>query len=161
MQTRMIALSALAVIFAGGAMAAEPRGVQTYEWSGSVDVYVPCAGEIVREDYIVQGRGHVFETKNGTVHVVDDWVIHQTLTGLSTGREWIGEGVSPYHASVKVDQSGVTQWVQRMRFTPVVKGDPKFMYENQYKVTVNANGELVVERLDVPLEDGFRCLPTK
>lgn len=161
MKTTMMALSALAVIFAGGAMAAEPRGVQTYEFSGSEEVYFPCAAEIVREDYIIQGRGHVFETKNGTVHFVDNWVIHQTLTGLSTGREWIGEGVSPYQGSVKVDQSGVTQWVSRVRYTPVVKGDPRFMYENQYKVTVNANGELVVERLDVPREDGFRCLPTK
>ena len=161
MQRSMMALSALAVIFAGGAMAAEPRGVQTYEFSGSNDAYFPCAGEIVRVDYIVQGRGHAFETKNGTVHFVDNWVIHHTLTGLSTGREWIGEGVSPYQGSVKVDQGGVTQWVSRIRYTPVVKGDPKFMYENRFKVTVNANGDLVVERLDVPFEDGFRCLPTK
>jgi hypothetical protein len=161
MRTSMMTLSAMAVIFAGGAMAAEPRGVQAYEFSDSYELYFPCAAEMLRVDSFVQGRGHVFETKNGTVHIVDNWTIHETLTGLSSGREWIGEGVSPYLGSVKVDQSGVTQWVSLIRHTPVVKGDPKFMYENRYKVTVNADGDLVVERLDVPFEDGFRCLPTK
>jgi hypothetical protein len=36
-----------------------------------------------------------------------------------------------------------------------------FMYQNEYKVTVNANGELVVERLDVPPEEGYPCLGKK
>jgi hypothetical protein len=36
-----------------------------------------------------------------------------------------------------------------------------FIYQTEYKVTVNANGELVVERLGETFEDAFRCLPTK
>lgn len=153
---RIIATFAIAVI-TGGAMAAEPRGVQTYEFTESWDYYNPCAGEMVHANDIVEGRGHVFETKNGTVHVLDNWRLYHTQTGLSSGREWIGEGVSPFQGSFTVDAGSVNQWVSRIRFTPVVAGDPKFMYQVQYKVTVNANGELVVERL-TPADDAFRCL---
>lgn len=157
MKTRIMTLGALAVIVAGGAMAAEPRGVQTYEFSESVEQYVPCLDEVVRIDGVVQVRGHAFETKNGPIHVLDNWFIHQTATGLSSGREWIGEGVSPFQGSQKVGQSIVAQWVSRIRYTPVAAGDPKFMYENEFKVTVNANGELVFERLDDPPEERYRC----
>jgi hypothetical protein len=161
MKTKIMALSALAVIVAAGAMAAEPRGIQTYEFQESFEQYWPCADEMVRVNGIIEVRSHLFETKNGTLHLIDSWFIHHAVTGLSSGREWIGEGVSPFQASLKADQGGVSQWVSRIRYTPVVAGDPKFMYQNEYKVTVNANGELVVERLADPMEDAFRCLSKK
>ena len=161
MKTRIMTLGALAVIVAGGAMAAEPRGVQTYEFSESVEQYVPCLDEVVRIDGVVQVRGHAFETKNGPIHVLDNWFIHQTATGLSSGREWIGEGVSPFQATQKVGQSIVAQWVTRIRYTPLESGDPMFMYQNEYKVTVNANGELVVERVVDPPEKAYPCLGKK
>ena len=162
MKTRMIAPVALAVLVAGGAMAAEPRGIQTYEFADSaVDVSIECLNEMVRFEGIIQVRTHMYETKNGPVHLVENWFIHQTATGLSSGREWIGEGVSPFQATQKVGQSIVAQWVTRIRYTPVEAGDPMFMYQNAFKVTVNANGELVMERAVDPPEEAYPCLGKK
>lgn len=161
MKTTALLLCALAPFMAGSVLAGEPRGVQTYEFSYTAEGYVPCLGEIVSFDATVEVRGHVFSTKNGTVHVLDNWTITQFATGQSTGREWLGKGVSPFQSNTKVDGSGVTQWVSRVRFDPVTKGDPALIGEDQFKVTINANGELVVERLPHPGLEGLRCLPAK
>jgi hypothetical protein len=55
----------------------------------------------------------------------------------------------------------VTQSVGNARFGPVAKGDPAIFNQNWFKITVNANGELVVERLFAPGLEHFRCQPDK
>jgi hypothetical protein len=159
MRKLTLLLLALTPFIAGNAFAGEPRGIQTYEIPELFDVYIPCLGEVVRVNSSTEGRGHVFETQKGTVHVIDNWFIHQMITGLSSGREWLGEGVSPFQMNIKVDGSGVNQWVSRIRWVPMDKGDPTVTYQNQFKVTVNAAGELVLVRPETPIEEAFRCLP--
>lgn len=159
MRTTALLVCALAPFAVGNVLAGEPRGVQTSVISETSDVYIPCLGEVLTVNGIIEVRGHVFETTNGAVHVLDNWTISQFIKGLSSGREWLGKGVSPFQSNIKVDGSGVTQWISRIRWEPIAKGDPAVAYQNQFKVTVNANGELVVERLPYPGGEGFRCLP--
>lgn len=162
MKTTALLLCALAPFVAGSVLAGEPRGIQTYEFSVPTnEAYIPCLNEIVSFSINIEVRTHVFSTTNGTVHVLDNWTYSGFATGLSTGREWLTRGVSPFQSNTKVDGSGVTQSVINGRFDPVAKGDPAFFNQNWFKMTVNANGELVVERLFAPGVEHFRCQPDK
>jgi hypothetical protein len=49
MKTGMVALGALAVVIAGGAMTGEPRGMQGYELELEGDTHVPCNGEFIHD----------------------------------------------------------------------------------------------------------------
>ena len=49
-KTGIVGLGALAVVIAGGAMTAEPRGMQSHELEFEDDTYIPCFGEY-RHDF--------------------------------------------------------------------------------------------------------------
>jgi hypothetical protein len=49
MKTGMVALGALAVVIAGGAMTTEPRGMQSDELEFEGDTYIPCPGEHIHD----------------------------------------------------------------------------------------------------------------
>jgi hypothetical protein len=161
MKTTALLLCALAPFVAGSVVAGEPRGVQTYEFATESDAYIPCLDEVVRFNITIEVRTHVFSTKTGTVHLLDNWTYGGFATGLSTGREWLNRGVSPFQSNTKVDGSGVTQSIINQRFDPVAKGDTAFYRHDTFKITVNANGELVVERLFAPGVEEFRCKQDK
>ena len=162
MKSTALLLCALAPFVVGSALAGEPRGVQTYEFSVPTnDGYIPCLDEVVRFDLTIEVRTHAFSTKNGMVHLLDNWTYSGFATGLSTGREWLIRGVSPFQSNTKVDGSGVTQSIINQRFVPVAKGDTEFYRHETFKITVNANGELVVERLFAPGVEEFRCRQDK
>jgi len=162
MKTTAWLLCALAPFVAGSVLAGEPRGVQTYEFSVPTnDAYIPCLNEIVSFSLSIEVRTHVFSTKNGTVHLLDNWTYSGFATGLSTGREWVIGGVSPFQSNTKVDGSGVIQSIINQRYDPVAKGDTAFYRHDTFKITVNANGELVVERLFAPGVEEFLCKHNK
>ena len=152
-------LLALAVCVAGGATASEPRGIQTAQQSFSFSVAVPCLSEVLEQNVLVDVRYHVFETGAGSIHVIDNWRLYYFVVGLSSGRTWLGEGVSPYQLNTKVEKGVVEQWISRIRLTPQDEGSPTILYSNQFRVTLNANGDLVVVHEEEPLGDSFRCLP--
>jgi hypothetical protein len=154
----MIVLSALALIIAGGAMAGEPRGIQTAQFENTFDAYIPCLDEVTSNEVRVEVRYHVFETAAGTFHVIDNWTLHRVVTAPS-GRAWLGRGVSPYQFNAKVGKGVAEQFIARLRLMPITDDTPIMLFQNQFKITVNANGDLVVLHEENPTEELFRCLP--
>ena len=61
---------------------------------------VACLGEDVVGTYHVSGRYQEFTTPSGTLHVRDNWKVVSVLYGVTTGRTWYAEGVSPLSANV-------------------------------------------------------------
>ena len=158
MKKRAFAFVAMAVLVAGYAHGDASHAIQTYERLDNWSFYIPCLGQVVDVVGLIEIRYHEFETKGGTIHVVDNWSIHH-LVSDPLGREWLGEGVSPFQLSTKLAKGQVVQWISRIRYAPQTPETPRFMFENQFKVTVDANGELRVFHDEAPSADWYRCLP--
>ncbi len=92
---------------------------------------------------------------------MDNW--HYTAHHVVTisGRVWVGEGVSPYHLNTKLEKGLVEQWVSTVNFVEVVEHAPAYRYKDAFKITVNANGELVVLHEEDLVGVGFKCLGPK
>jgi hypothetical protein len=159
MKKRMLALSALAMIVAGGAMAGEPRGMQTFEiretWPA---VYVPCLNEELTTTVFIEVRFHEFVTPSGVTHFAGSTVEHYLATTPS-GREWVGGGVYSEELNSRIGKGQTYQFGRRLRLMPTTEDTPIVMFKFQAKWTVNANGEPVVfERWHFPHEEAFTCL---
>jgi hypothetical protein len=158
---RLLAITAM-TLAVGSSSAGEPRGIQVYTFENAPpDLYIDCLGENVRRTVSGETRFHSFETASGVVHVIDNWTFTVYAVGAITGRIWVGHAKSPYQFNVKLGTNGVEQWISRMRFKPLDEGSPIWMYENQFKITVNANGDLVAYHAEDPVYEGFRCLPNE
>jgi hypothetical protein len=153
--------AATAMLFAGSALAAEPRGTVTYTGTESYPpFYLDCVNEVVSATANYESRFHQFETAGGTVHVLDNWS-YTTLYTSATGRQWISHGVSPAHLNMRLDKASAVGYTSSSRVVPVDGGpQPSFMFKSNYKIAINALGEVVVQILPVPGE-GFRCLGPK
>jgi hypothetical protein len=136
--------SVAATLLAGGALAANPGGTISYTGTES---YPPF--------YL-----HTFETAGGTVHILDNWSFTTLYTSVS-GRQWISYGVSPAHLNLRLDKGSVVGYTSSSRAMPVDGGpNPSFIFNSNYKVTMNALGEVVVEIVPVP-GGNFTCLGPK
>ena len=139
------------------------NGVQFYESYNVIDppgVYVDCLGENIAGVEHIRGAYHEVFTPSGIYHLLDNWKFSGELTGLVTGRTWVAKGVSPFQANVGPGQAA--QWLSKIVYKPLSGDGPIFFYENEFKVTVNANGELVVDRpFNTNVEELFRCAGKK
>ncbi len=164
MNKSLFGISAMALV-TSGALAADPRSMDVFSWTEPLDPpgqYVPCLNEYIVGERVLETSCHEFETTPGTYHIVDNWRIAVYYEGLSSGNHWVGHGRSPFQLNLKLDQGQVVQWVSHVQMMPLEDGGPRWVYENEFKVTVNANGDLVVEHVDVPEVEGYGCLgPTK
>ena len=135
------------------------NGTDTYETSLSFsDFYVACLGEMVSADVSIDGLYHEFDTPSGKHHLIDHWKYTVELTGLTTGRKWFGRGGSPLVSNVGPGETLFFQDNWQVR--PIFGDGPKIKVHVRFKVTVNANGELVVLNDDadgVPPEDLYQC----
>lgn len=160
MKCALLAVAAL-TLAAGSSSAGAPRGVQVYTFEQDFpEIYIDCLGETIHRTVSGEGRFHMFETATGVVHVIDNWKFTVYDVGNVTGRIWVGYGSAPYQLNVKLEKGGVEQWISRIHMKPLDEG-PMWMWENQFKMTVNANGEIVVvHETDDHSYEGSRCLPT-
>ena len=158
----LLAITALTVV-AGISSAGEPRGIEVYPFEYvPAPIYIDCLGEIVQRTVSGETRFHTFETAKGVVHVIDNWMFTVYAVGAVTGRIWVGHAKSPYQSNVRLETTGVEQFISRIRFKPLDEGSPMWMWENQFKITVNANGDVVAfHPSDDPSYEGTRCLPNK
>ena len=119
--------------------------------------YVACLGEEVDVHQYVTSAYHEFDTPSGTYHLIDNWRITLMWTGVTTGRTWVGRNVSPYQLNIG---PGMTeQFIYKGVQKPLGGDGPMFFYGTEFKVTVTANGEQVVERMpQEPFGDRVRCL---
>jgi hypothetical protein len=60
--------------------------------------------------------------------------------------------------NTKLEEGQVQQWVTSIRFVPVDEHAPAYFYNNSFKITVNANGEVVVFNDEVPSSEGYKCV---
>lgn len=159
LKRRLIAVAAMlsALVLHSGASAS--NGIDTYETSVSYpDFYVACLGEMVRGEISLVGLYHEFDTPSGKYHLVDHWRYSVELTGLTTGNKWFGRGFSPWVLNIGPGQAFQAQDNWRVR--PVSGDGPNIRVHLRIKMTVNANGELVVSNDDfasAPQEDWYQC----
>jgi hypothetical protein len=153
--------SVAATLLAGGALAANPGGTISYTGTESYPpFYLDCVNEVVSATANYESRFHTFETAGGTVHILDNWSFTTLYTSVS-GRQWISYGVSPAHLNLRLDKGSVVGYTSSSRAMPVDGGpNPSFIFNSNYKVTMNALGEVVVEIVPVP-GGNFTCLGPK
>jgi hypothetical protein len=122
------------------------NAIDTYEMAYTeIFPLIPCVGEAAELQVIASVRNHEFTTPNGVYHLVDFFEgINGIAVGLTTGRVWTAKGPSPWIQNVKTGE--VLNSVANWEFTPVADG-PKFRLHNMVKMTVNANGEVVVDSI--------------
>lgn len=123
------------------------------EWNDAEeDIYVSCLGEFVDGEFSVVYKYREFETPSGVYHYVEHFSWYSVYTGQSTGRIWVGKGVSPGAFHVGPDGTpDIGQFTNNEVAKLVVGKGPKIRNNARLKVTVNANGELKV--LVLPPED--------
>jgi hypothetical protein len=134
------------------------NGIQFSEFDFQDEsVWVECLDEVVDIHQYVTVASHVVETPSGTWHLVDNWRITVIWTGASTGRTWVGRNVSPFQWNIGPGETN--QYVYKGVQKPLTGDGPMFFYGTEFKVTVTANGVMVVDRQPEAVQsDRFRCL---
>ncbi|MDH4055629.1 MAG: hypothetical protein OEV58_09655 [Gammaproteobacteria bacterium] len=159
LRRKLIAASAILFAMTLHSGASANNGIDKYEWKNSFsDFYVACLGEMVSGDLSIVGKYHEFDTPSGKYHLVDNWQWTWVLTGQTTGRVWFARGASPWVLNVGPGET--FQYGESFVAQPISGDGPKLRFHYNFKVTVNANGELVVlnNGLDgVPPEDFYEC----
>jgi hypothetical protein len=150
---------AIASLVTGGAFAKGPVGtvIVPFEFDNA-PFYVPCLGDFVDGQGFGEARYHEFETPSGTIHVLDQWSFTIYNVGVSSGTIWVGHAVSPFQWNMKLDKGGVQQWASRARFVPLEGSAPAYIGQDTFKVTFNANGELVVLHEETPDGEDMHCV---
>ena len=157
----LFAVATLTLV-AGAAVAKDPVGNEVLPFEFDVEsFYIDCIGEITNGHAVGEARYHEFETPSGTFHIVDQWRFKVYRVGTITGRVWVGYAVSPFQMNTKLEKGGVQQWVSNIKFVPVDENSPAFFYMDDFKITVNANGELVVLHEEDLVGANFRCIGPK
>lgn len=132
------------IVVASTAFSGEPRGIQTSSFPIDSSFYVPCLGEVVNFEGTIHVRSHAFETTSGVVHIVDNWT-YEYLGSDQRGREWFAIGGSPYQANIRLEKGLVEHYRARSHWKPITEETPSFFVDTGgFRMTVNANGELVV-----------------
>lgn len=119
-------------------------GIQFQEFDVTGSVYIDCLGEFIDYEEHIRIAYHEFVTPSGNYHLIDSWKFTLTATGASTGRMWAG--VLPWPGRVNAGHAEVVQFNVQGVIRAITKRAPSFFWGQTYKTTVNANGELVVER---------------
>jgi hypothetical protein len=154
---------AVATLVAGGAFARGPVGTVIVPFEFDVPAfYIPCLGEDVGGYVFGEARYHEFETPSGVFHVLDQWTFTSYRYGLTSGTVWLGYQTSPFQLNTKLDKGEVQQWVSRGRFVPLEGNAPAYVGADTFKITVNAQGELVVLREETTDGEDMHCVgPSK
>ena len=145
----LFALVVTAVLVAGVAFAKSPHGITHEEWSfdwPDEGFYFSCLNDTLNGTIDVTTRSHVFETPSGVVHVVEGFFGTGHVYSQTTGRTWTVRFAIPGTASMKVGKGQTVQWEDNENYIPDEPGGQHFFIRATYKLTVNANGDLVVER---------------
>jgi hypothetical protein len=121
------------------------QGIQHLKFTYEEDFFNPCLGEDVVYIYDVSARFREAETPSGITHLVDNWSIEGTAVGQSSGRIWDAFGQSPFVQTL-TEEGEVLNVGFKTKFEPIGEG-PRWRINNNIKVTVNANGDLVVSRI--------------
>jgi len=143
----------------GASSASASNGIQHYEDGDVIPAfYIACLGETVKYEYRIYGSFHIFETPSGNFHLLDNWKFTVMMTGNDSGRTWYGGGPSPYQQNIGPGET--LQYTANYKAKPLTGDGPTLKFRETFKLTVNAEGELVVEmyNLDgVDLSEVWQC----
>ena len=164
---KSVTFTAAALLVAGLAVAGQSRGIQHEEWSfdwPEEGLYFSCLNDTLNGTIDVIIRSHSFETPSGVSHIVEGFFAVGQVFSKTTGRTWTARGSIP--GSFKLGKGETALRVDIENYIPDSPGGQHFFIRMTYKLTVNANGELVVER-SVPADalvfpdDYSRCVGKK
>jgi len=144
------------VLAAVSAIAVASNAMQTSSFSDTRRFFIPCLGEYASGTIEVSVKGHFFETPSGNAHSIDNWDIVLELTGESTGRAWIGTGVSPGVYNV-VKTGEIFFFTDRITLKPLGEG-PRVRFNMNYHVKFDEDGNLVSEMVNFATGEVWRCL---
>jgi len=158
--TKFLLGIAMATLLAVPAIAKGPIGTQVLPIEVvSASVYVACLDEDVIGYVSGETRYHEFQTSSGTIHVLDKWSVTGYLVGQTTGRVWRADVRSPFQLNAKLENGVVNQYVESGRYLPLEGHAPAIISSGTWKITVNANGDLVVlHEMDA---QGWHCVGPK
>ncbi len=132
------------------------NAVETFSFEEPRRFFVPCLNEYVSGTIQVSAKGHFFETPSGTAHLLENWRYVLQVTGESTERMWIGNGVSPFTDDL-VKNAEVTGFTDKVMMKPV-DGGPKWRWNLNFKARFDENGNLVSLTEEFATDEFFRCL---
>lgn len=142
--TVFAAIAAVCLGLSTTQMATAGNGIQFGEQTQAGEIYIDCLGEMIAYEEVIRTQFHEFTTPYGTYHVIDSWKFYLTATGMTSGRQWYGILPWPFQGNIASGQ--VFQYVVRGMIRGVTPDTPNFSWTGDYKATINANGDLVVER---------------
>jgi|GEM_PF-5726825 len=124
--------------------------VTQYDYSSDVDsdILHPCTGETVHVTGHIRDKYQVVEDGNGGYHVSEN-ANYQGVSGvnMTSGTRYNLNGAAHINETLKKGESLVYTAAIHWIASGNAPDDDFVQYINQ-KVTINANGELVVDRLD-------------
>jgi hypothetical protein len=156
-RNEVVLVAALFAILAGSSAMAKSNW-QTMEFDYPLGPeYIDCLGEELSVYTWATIKYREFETQSGTYHYIEHWTWEDEWIGQETGRVWFGEGKSPgsFHAA----KGEVGQWASSGMARPIVGEGPNIRYNQRFKYTFNANGDLrVFFEPPESLNDTIRCV---
>jgi hypothetical protein len=151
-----VALSAALMLLASTVTYGGPNGAQHIE--GSFDwpaegFYFSCLNDYLTGTVFYTIVSHTVETPSGNVHMITNFFGTGHIYSLTTGETWTQKFSFPEIFKVLPRENTMIQG--REKFIPDDPHGTRFFIEQWYKVTVNANDELVVYRDSTPIGTDF------
>ena len=164
MKGLLVACMLAAIAFAAGAT--PPNKIQHQEWSFDwieEGWYIPCLNDTLNGTVYVTTRSHSFETPSGTVHVIESFFGTGHIYSKITWNTWTQRVSIPINSNVVLGKGQTYKYIDRNHYIPNEGDGRHFIMAGTYFLSVNANGELKVER-EVPTpgsafpDDYARCM---
>jgi hypothetical protein len=149
----------VATLLGSSALADSLWQIDEFDYAGGPE-YVSCLGEEVSWYTWGTIRFREFETPSHNSHYIEHWTWDVIWMGEDTGRVWFAEGQSPgsFHAA----KGEVGQWTSQEMAWPAEGDGPMFRYNQRFKYTFDANGELrVFFEPPADISDWIKCLGPK
>jgi len=130
-------------------LAASPAfaGAEVTEWHVVVPDYADCVDEDVLWDADVREVILEQTTPSGQTMFMDHWNFVGTVTGQSSGYQWMTRGVVQINDTYSLDNSltGKSGWLENALLKSQNPGVPDMRLDVRFHLTFNAAGDLVVD----------------
>lgn len=146
---RLILAAALLVFLAAPAQAMQRKG-ESFDWPG---FYFTCLDDTPYGTVTCTLLSHEVSTPSGVVHKIESFYGTGIIYSPETLRTWTQRFAIPSVETMKVHQGETSMLHSHEVYIPDQPGDPLFFIEMSYQLTVNANGDLVVNLNNIP-DDG-------
>ena len=137
--SRLIIAAALLIFLTAPAQAME-REEGGFDWPG---FYFSCLDDTLYGTVHYTAMSHEVNTPSGVAHTVSNFIGTGYIYSPETMRTWTQRFAFP--STMTVHKGETYMLIGHEVYIPDDPHDPVFFLEQTYKLTVNANGELVVD----------------